>query len=118
MATRASVLNNALGRCISNLFPRSCHASTRPSVPVRRSLAVSLPACPTQILRQACLRLFCGIFAVIADRNVEANMRRVSVSAASASNNRCNRRGRGWCEFVNPFGHVNWKNAGQLVGTN
>jgi len=28
------------------------------------------------------------------------------------------RRGRGWCEFVNPFGQVNWKNVGQLVGTN
>src|SRR5258708_7410944 len=31
MATRASVLNNALGRCISNLFPRSCHASLGPA---------------------------------------------------------------------------------------
>jgi hypothetical protein len=43
-------------------------------------------------------------------------MRRVSVSAATALNSRCNRRG-GWCEFVNPFGHVNWKNVVQLVGT-
>jgi hypothetical protein len=27
-------------------------------------------------------------------------------------------RGRGWCELVNPFGQVNWKNVGQFVGTN
>src|SRR5260221_239236 len=51
------LLNNALEWCISNSFPWVVRCVTRPSIPVSRSIAVFLPACPAQILRQGCLAL-------------------------------------------------------------
>ena len=62
MATRASVLNNALGRCISNLFPRSCHASLGPAYlsdghsqyPYRLSNSDPAPSVPLVLLRDIC----------------------------------------------------------------
>lgn len=64
-------LNDGGLGCIRNCS-RSVPCFTRPSVPVIRSIAVFPPAYPVQILRQACLRLSCGILVVIADCKAEA----------------------------------------------
>src|SRR5262249_49824665 len=64
------------------LSPAVVPCFTRPSVPLRRSIALSPPPSPSQILHPACLRLSCGIFVVIADCKTEANMRRLSLFVA------------------------------------
>src|SRR5258707_12076268 len=105
-----------LGGCISNLFRgfAMLHSAQRSC----QTVTCSIPTClsnsdPASSMPSALLRDICSY----GDRNVEANMRRVSISAAGRFEQPLQPQGRGWCEFVNPFGHVNWKNVGQFVGT-
>ena len=79
MATRASVLNNALGRCISNLFPRSCHASLGPAY-----LSDGHPQYPYLLVQlRSCAKRAFGSFAGYLQLLLTATWRRICVEFRS-----------------------------------
>ena len=79
MATRASMLNNALGRCISNLFPRSCHASLGPAY-----LSDGHPQYPYLLVQlRSCAKRAFGSFAGYLQLLLTATWRRICVEFRS-----------------------------------
>src|SRR5258708_37184377 len=79
--------------CISNLFPRFCYASLGPAFLSDGHL--QYPYLLVQ-LRSCAKRAFgsiAGYLQLLLTATWKANMRRVSVSEATALNSRCNRRG-------------------------
>jgi hypothetical protein len=79
MATLSSALNNVLGRCISNLFPRSCHASLGPTY-----LSGGHSQYPYLVVQlRSCAKRAFGSFAGYLQLLLTATWRRISVEFQS-----------------------------------